>query len=97
MKLGSSTQALEMALEIYQSNGIEVYSHATDSGKKRRTKLAAYQCGWKTYWVSLKYCVSGYVRFANTLYSQRGEAGLNEGLVGEYRGEEGLKDGDCGE
>jgi hypothetical protein len=27
---------------------------------------------------------------------QRGEAGLNEGLVGEYRGEAGLKDGDWG-
>ena len=26
----------------------------------------------------------------------RGDAGLNEGLVGEYRGEVGLKDGDWG-
>ena len=26
----------------------------------------------------------------------RGDAGLNDGLVGEYRGEVGLKDGDWG-
>lgn len=39
----------------------------------------------------------GSVIFQNKLYLQRGDAGLNDGLVGEYRGEEGLKDGDCGE
>jgi hypothetical protein len=33
----------------------------------------------------------------NKSYLQRGDAGLNEGLVGEYRGDEGLKEGDCGE
>ena len=35
----------------------------------------------------------GYVGEEN---SHRGDAGLNEGLVGEYRGEVGLKDGDWG-
>jgi hypothetical protein len=34
--------------------------------------------------------------FKGIIHLQRGEAGLNEGLVGEYRGEAGLKDGDCG-
>lgn len=41
--------------------------------------------------------MSDSVKIQNKSYLQRGDAGLNEGLVGEYRGEEGLKDGDCGE
>jgi hypothetical protein len=41
--------------------------------------------------------MSDKVIIQNKSYSQRGDAGLKEGLVGEYRGEEGLKDGDCGE
>jgi hypothetical protein len=41
--------------------------------------------------------MSDKVILQNKLYSQRGDAGLEERLVGEYREEERLKDGDCGE
>ena len=41
--------------------------------------------------------MSDSVIIQNKSYLQCGDAGLNEGSVGEYRREEGLKDGDCGE
>ncbi|KAJ7236368.1 hypothetical protein C8J57DRAFT_1247861 [Mycena rebaudengoi] len=40
-------------------------------------------------------CV-GLMKRLNETHLHRGDAGLNDGLVGEYRGDVGLNDGDCG-